>query len=80
MDKTVTDFGGIYTDIPPVATPLEYRQRGVIVCNQVAYRMVTVNHVRCVYSNTLLSADIQLRIYDVIVTYLLIADDVTAVG
>jgi len=22
MNKTVTDFGGIYTDIPPVATPL----------------------------------------------------------
>jgi len=22
VNKTVTDFGGIYTDIPPVATPL----------------------------------------------------------
>ena len=25
VNKTVTDFGGIYTDIPPVATPLRLK-------------------------------------------------------
>ena len=27
LNKTFTDFGGIYTDIPPVATPLMLRYR-----------------------------------------------------
>ena len=37
VNKTVTDFGGIYTDIPPVATPLVES----FIVSYVGYRFVT---------------------------------------
>jgi len=32
VNKTVTDFGGIYTDIPPVATPLAMMHLAIKFC------------------------------------------------
>ena len=48
---------GVYI---PICPPRRYApgispEGGHLICNQVVYRMVTVNHVRCVYSNTLLT-------------------------
>jgi len=41
VNKTVTDFGGIYTDIPPVATPL-IASRGKNVVEQSVHEKLSL--------------------------------------